>query len=333
MQTATVKYKFAAPPTVTKVEAAEGPAAGGTVVKITGTGFTSGSTVKIGSEATEVEYKSATELKAKTAATAAGKDEVVVTTGEISSSGGVDFTYLAAPHVTSVSPAEGSTAGGTAIVLKGTDFVSGAKVTLAGEEATSVVVVSATEITAKTPAGSAGKDEVVVVDADGTSSAGAGFTYITPPTVTAISPKEGTTAGGTTVKLTGTGFVKGAKVKIGSEATSVTVVSATEITAKTAAASASEPEVEVSEGDVAASASVKYKFVVPPAVTKVEPAEGTTAGGTAVKMIGTGFVSGASLKVGGVAATEVDTSRRRNSRRKRLRMRLGKSKWLCPRAK
>jgi hypothetical protein len=260
VQTATVKYKFAAPPTVTKVEAAEGPAAGGTVVKITGTGFTSGSTVKIGSEATEVEYKSATELKAKTAATAAGKDEVVVTTGEISSSGGVDFTYLAAPHVTSVSPAEGSTAGGTAIVLKGTDFVSGAKVRLAGEEATSVVVVSATEITAKTPAGSAAKDEVVVVDADGTSSAGAGFTYITPPTVTAVSPKEGTTAGGTTVKLTGTGFVKGAKVKIGSEATSVTVVSATEITAKTVAHAAGKVPVEVSVGGVVSTETVEFTY-------------------------------------------------------------------------
>ena len=303
---ASVKYTFAAPPTVTKVEAAEGPAAGGTVVTITGTKFVKASTVKIGSEATEVEYKSATELKAKTAATAAGKDEVVVTSGEISSTGGPSFTYLAAPKVSSVSPAEGSTAGGTAIVLKGTDFVAGAKVSLAGGEATSVVVVSATEITAKTPAGAAGKDEVVVVDADGTSSAGAGFTYITPPTVSAVSPKEGTTAGGTTVKITGTGFLKGAKVKIGGEATGVTVVSGTEITAKTVAQSASEPEVEVSVGGVAPSASVKYKFVAPPAVTKVEPAEGSTAGGTVLKITGTGFAESASVKVGGVAATEVE---------------------------
>ncbi len=305
-QSASTKYKFAAAPTVTKVEPAEGPAAGGTVVTITGTGFVEHSTVKIGAAATEVEYKSATELKAKTAATAAGKDEVVVTSGEISSTGGQDFTYNAAPKVTSVSPAEGSTEGGTAITLKGSDFVSGAKVTLAGEEATSVVVVSPTEITAKTPKGAAGKDEVVVSDADGVSSAGAGFTYITPPTVTAISPKEGTTAGGTAVKITGTGFVKGAKVKIGKEATGVTVVSGTEITAKTAAESAGEVEVEVSVGGVAQSATVKYKFAAPPTVTKVEPAEGTTAGGTVVTITGTGFVEHSTVKVGGVAASEVE---------------------------
>ncbi|MGP0102677.1 MAG: IPT/TIG domain-containing protein, partial [Solirubrobacteraceae bacterium] len=144
------------PPTVTKVEPSEGPAAGGTVVTITGTGFTEGALVKIGSAATEVEYKSATELTAKTAATAVGKDEVIVTDSKGVNGAGPDFTYNAAPKVTSVSPAEGSTEGGTAITLKGSDFVSGAKVTLAGEEATSVVVVSATEITAKTPKGAAG---------------------------------------------------------------------------------------------------------------------------------------------------------------------------------
>ena len=76
------------------------------------------------------------------------------------------------PTVTSVTPTQGSTLGGTAVKIKGTGFVEGAKVKI-GAEATSVVVVSATEITAKTAAGSAGKDEVVVVDEKGTSSSGA----------------------------------------------------------------------------------------------------------------------------------------------------------------
>ncbi|MGO9322049.1 MAG: IPT/TIG domain-containing protein [Solirubrobacteraceae bacterium] len=290
------------PPTVSKVEPAEGPAAGGTVVKITGTGFTEGALVKIGSAATGVEYKSETELKATTAATAVGKDEVFVTDAKGVNSAGPDFTYLAAPKVTSVSPAEGSTAGSTSITLKGTDFVAGAKVTLAGEEATSVVVVSATEITAKTPAGAAGKDEVVVVDADGTSSAGAGFTYITPPTVSAISPKEGTTAGGTSVKITGTGFVKGAKVKIGGEATSVTVVSGTEITAKTVAHAAGKFSVEVTENGVAQSATVEFTYATPPKVTSVSPAEGSKAGGWEVLIKGTEFSEHAKVTIGSEVA-------------------------------
>jgi len=50
----------------------EGSTNGGTEVTITGTGFESGSTVTIGSAATGVEFKSSTEIVAKTAAHAAG---------------------------------------------------------------------------------------------------------------------------------------------------------------------------------------------------------------------------------------------------------------------
>ena len=55
------------------------------------------------------------------------------------------------------------------------------------------------------------------------------------PIVESITPTQGPTAGGTSVKIKGKGFVSPATVKIGSAATSVTVVSETEITAKTAA--------------------------------------------------------------------------------------------------
>ena len=72
---------------------------------IEGTGFEAGSTVKIGSEATSVEVKSATEIKATTAATAAGKDKVVVTLPDgVPSASATEFPYLAPPTVTSISP-------------------------------------------------------------------------------------------------------------------------------------------------------------------------------------------------------------------------------------
>ena len=59
---------------------------------------------------------------------------------------------------------------------------------------------------------------------------------LTVPTIATISPGSGTTAGGQTVTLTGTGFQQDATVKVGGvSATNVTVVSATTITAKTPA--------------------------------------------------------------------------------------------------
>jgi len=63
-----------------------------------------------------------------------------------------------------------------------------------------------------------------------------------PPTVSSVSPASGTVNGGTSIKITGTGFVAGATVEIGQgsgagptaiQATEVVVVSPTEITATT----------------------------------------------------------------------------------------------------
>ncbi|HWM91368.1 MAG TPA: M12 family metallo-peptidase [Thermoanaerobaculia bacterium] len=57
-----------------------------------------------------------------------------------------------------------------------------------------------------------------------------------PPIVTAVNPKSGTTAGGTLVTLTGTGFQAGATVTFGgTQGTSVSVVSPTRITVRTPA--------------------------------------------------------------------------------------------------
>ena len=66
------------------------------------------------------------------------------------------FSYIGAPTVTSVTPNNGSTAGGNSVTITGTNFASGAMVTFGGNGATSVVVVSSTSITAKTPTGNSG---------------------------------------------------------------------------------------------------------------------------------------------------------------------------------
>src|SRR4029077_3255486 len=108
-------------------------------------------------------------------------------------------------------------------------------------------VVSETEITAKTAANPAGAQEVIVTDVGGSSTAGPKYTYVAVPTVESVAPTQGPTAGGTSVKIKGTGFVAPATVKIGSSATSVTVVSETEITATTAATAAGAQEVIVSD--------------------------------------------------------------------------------------
>jgi hypothetical protein len=70
----------------------------------------------------------------------------------------------------SVFPVSGDPAGGTAITIQGTDFASGATVTLGGVAASNVVVGSSTQITAQTPALPAGTvNDLTVTNLDGTT--------------------------------------------------------------------------------------------------------------------------------------------------------------------
>ena len=87
-----------------------------------------------------------------------------------------------------------------------------------------------------------------------------------PPTVTSISPTSGTTAGGTSVTITGTNFVAGATVTIGgSSCTSVVVVSSTSITCTTPAGTAGAQNVVVATG-VSPNATLAggFTYVAPP---------------------------------------------------------------------
>ena len=154
----------------------------------------------------------------------------------------------AGPVVSSITPAEGSTAGGTTVTIKGTGFVKGAIVKI-GSDAKSVTVNSETELTVVTAAHAAGSEEVVVSDENGTSSSGPSFTYVAPPAlaVTSVTPTTGSTLGGTAVTIKGTRFVQGATVKIGGKATSVVVKSSTEITAVVPAHAAGAEEVSVTD--------------------------------------------------------------------------------------
>ena len=84
-----------------------------------------------------------------------------------------------APTVTTVSPNNGPTAGGTVVTISGTNFAAGATVTVGSVAATNVAVVNSTTITATTPSGIAGAATVTVTNSGGQSaSLGSAFTYI-----------------------------------------------------------------------------------------------------------------------------------------------------------
>ena len=129
------------------------------------------------------------------------------------------------PAVTRVSPAAGPVTGGTPITITGTNFTPGATVELgqgpSAIMATGVDVVSPTEITATTggPAKS-GKWNVFVLTSGGTSKASSGdvYRYMLRPSVTSLSPGQGSPAGGTKVTIRSSNFTTlGATVSFGAE--------------------------------------------------------------------------------------------------------------------
>ena len=304
-------------PTVSSISPTSGTTAGGTAVTITGTGFLGGATVSLGgTAATSVTVVNSTTITATTAAHTAGAVNVVVTNSDGQAGTLTNgYTYVVinpGPTVTSISPTSGTTVGGTAVSISGTGFLTGATVSLGGTAATGVTVVNSTTITATAAAHTAGAVNVVVTNTDGKSGTlSSGYTYVVinpAPTVSSISPTSGTTAGGTAVSITGTGFLAGAMVKLGgTAATGVTVVNSTTISATTPAHAAGAVSVAVTNSDSQSGSLVGgYTYTNPaPTVASVAPNSGTANGGTVVTVTGTGFLTGAIVTLGGTAATGV----------------------------
>ena len=300
-------FTYVTAPTVSAVSPIEGPTAGGTSVTITGTDFTGATAVDFGTTPALFTVDSPTEITATSPAGAAGPVNVTVVTpgGTSPTSGDAVFTYVTAPTVSAVSPTEGPTVGGTSVTITGTDF-TGATAVDFGATPALFTVDSATEITAKSPAGAAGPVNITVVAPGGTSpTSGADvFTYVTAPTASALSPNEGPTAGGTSVTITGTGFTGATAVEFGTTTASFTVDSATEITATSPAGAAGPVNITVvrPEGTSATDDADVYTYVTAPAVSAVSPNEGPTAGGTSVRITGTGFTGATAVDFGGTPA-------------------------------
>jgi len=217
-----------APPTISTISPATGGS--GTTVSLTGTNMSNGYNVRFGNTvATNMNVVSSTLVTCTvpTIPTGASTYKVSYRTTNGGLSNLKDFAYTVsggAPTLSAVSPSSGTTSGGTAVTLTGTNLTGCSAVSFGGTAATGIVVDSSTQVRCTSPAKSAGEYSVIATTSNGVSN-GVNFTFSAPvPTLSQISPTTGPTVGGTPCTLTGTGLMGCTAISFGGTAATAIVV-------------------------------------------------------------------------------------------------------------
>lgn len=289
----------------------EGGVAGGDTVVITGTGLDAVTEVRFGAvEATIVGTPSATQLTVLTPANPAGAVTVTLVHGpdDAEAPFADAFTYVddtEPPTGTTVSPGAGPAAGGIPVTITGPGVGEATSVTFGGVDAGPITVVGPDQITVLLPGGAPGAVDVVIALPDGPRVLDDAFEYLAPdlPTITTITPDEGSTLGGETVVITGAHLdLVDAVFFGGATATIVGTPTAGSITVLTPAHAEGLVTVILRHDGVDESFASAYEYIapapVPPTVTAITPDEGSPLGGDEVTITGT--------KLDGVTAVTID---------------------------
>ena len=303
----------APPPSVTTISPTFGPTTGGTSVTLTGSGFRAGIIVRFGALLGTVTSVSGTTVVVRTPAQPQGPVHVSVqNSDDTAAQAPTDYTYqLGGPTITTFSPTQGTTAGGTEVVVNGSNFQAGLVVrfgTLPGV----VSSVTSTRITVRTPSQARGSVSLTVVNPDGNAvTAPKTFTYKgKTPTVTALDPVIGAVTGGTEVVFDGADFESDVSVSVNGVPATVVSVRHNRLVVRMPAHAPGIVDVVVTNPESQpASRPGAFKYVTDgPAITHVLPRAGSVAGDTPVTIVGSGFSAGATVTFGGVPATVLTTA-------------------------
>ncbi|XP_071356429.1 PKHD1 like 1, tandem duplicate 1 [Trachinotus anak] len=200
-------------PVVSGISPSQGSDGLGTLLTITGTGFSNeNASIMVGQARCHVEQITATTQVCRLGSASAGTYPVSVSFPSLGYSRYADgniphFTYQLI--VSSFSPLSGSVAGGTLLTVRGFGFSWNTTVTVGSEECT-VVRATDTELKCRTPAGAAGSQAVTVMVENMSQTASSSFTYdnnltpqisgMSPPTTTVIGHRiltvQGSNLGG-----------------------------------------------------------------------------------------------------------------------------------------
>eukprot|EP00698_Gefionella_okellyi_P012962 TRINITY_DN351_c0_g1_i7.p1 TRINITY_DN351_c0_g1~~TRINITY_DN351_c0_g1_i7.p1 ORF type:complete len:1541 (-),score=425.02 TRINITY_DN351_c0_g1_i7:87-4709(-) len=141
---------------------------------------------------------------------------------------------------------------------------------------------------------------VTVTNPDG-SSGSQTYSYVgVVPSMSPLSPNQGSMAGGYPVTVTGSAFASGAIVRFGnSQVTSFISQTLTRIVLNAPAGSAGLVDVRVDVTDVGTSGTQQFTYIGAPVLNSINPSSGSTNGGMTVTLFGSSFAPDASVSFDG----------------------------------
>jgi len=233
-----------APPTISWVSPSQGIQRQTLTVTITGTYFTGATTVSFGPGITINSFTANTSTKITSDITIGAKAALGPRNVSVTSPGGTatlisGFTVVQAPPTISrVSPSQGTQGKTLTVTITGTYFTGATTVSFGpGITINSFTANTSTKITANITIGTKaalGPRNVSVTTPGGTATLISGFTVVqAPPTISRVSPSQGTQGKTLTVTITGTYFTGATTVSFGPGITinSITANTSTKITA------------------------------------------------------------------------------------------------------
>ncbi|KAH8066382.1 hypothetical protein JL722_820 [Aureococcus anophagefferens] len=295
-------YRYVAGVLLGQLEPASGPAAGGTVVAVSGLNIPDSTDLRCRFGALDVDARWVSSTEAECVAPAAAAPGAVAVRLGVAdqqmSADALEFVYAAALDLAAASPLSGPANGGTVVAIEGSGFrFSTLLYCRFGWTEVAATFVSETEIRCASPSGESGPATLSVSNnkqdyVDLASS----FVYEVSPVVASIAPDVGAVAGGTAVTILGSGFEDVTLCLFGDEAIPATVASATEVRCAAPAAAAGAVAVGVSiNGADAYAGTSQYRYVAVPEVLSLEPASGGVAGGGTVIVRGLNFADSSLL--------------------------------------
>lgn len=304
-------FRYLADLRVSNVSPAFGPLAGGTVVTLTGTGFTGATEVRFGATpGTALSTTTDSQLTVTSPAGAAGAVDLTVVTPRAmwTVKRGFSFVDAAGPlALFAVSPRIVSTGDQVLLVGQGLD-AAGLTVSIGGVAAL-VGAQTATSAVVTVPArGAAPRRSDVVVTGATSTTLTEGLTW--KVRLTGVTPPAGPAAGGTAVTMAGAAIPADALVSIGASAvTNLTVTSETSLSATTGRGSGGvASDIWVREaGDLENESLLREGFTYeePLSIGRVQPDRGAIAGGTLVTVLGSGFGEGTVVQFGQFTAKDI----------------------------